>query len=337
MMDVLVVDDSIFMRKIVTDILATQADFRLTATARNGKQALELVAQAKFDLILLDVVMPVLGGLETLGELKKRTAAPVIMLTGETNQKTVVEALALGAVDFIEKPTSLMTVKEEWINNFCARIRAVSTHHEQPHIQRKTPAAVVTASQLPNLQKKTKAVVIGASTGGPGALLSLIAMLPDELKMPLFIVQHMPKEFTASFAARLNQETQVTVVEARDGEKIEAQVYLCPGNQHMTLAAGCIKLDQRPKLHGTRPAVDYLFNSAAAAYGPALTAIILTGMGKDGTAGMKTIKQAGGYTIAQDEASSVVFGMPRSAIENEVVDEVLSLEMIGRKLRRIVG
>ncbi|KRL05491.1 chemotaxis response regulator protein-glutamate methylesterase [Liquorilactobacillus oeni DSM 19972] len=335
-MDILVADDSAFMRRVITNILAAQKDFRLAAVARNGKEAVSLASEQEFSLILLDVSMPVMDGLEALIKLKEQTSVPVIMLSGDDDRKTIMEALALGAVDFIKKPTSLMKVGKKWTENFCLRLKAVVSAEESNEEQ------LPLQQDLHNLEdpqphNKFSAVVIGASTGGPGVLLKLIGQLPERIQLPIFIVQHMPKEFTPSFAARMNQETNADVVEAADEERILPKVYLCPGNYHMTVSNGKIKLDQRPKLHGTRPAVDYLFRSAAAVYGNQLTAVILTGMGKDGALGMKEVKKRGGYTIAQDEKTSVVFGMPRSAIEEDAVDEVLSLEMIGRRLRRIVG
>lgn len=180
------------------------------------------------------------------------------------------------------------------------------------------------------------ALVIGASTGGPRALLGIIRRLPARLRCPILIVQHMPAGFTASFAKRLHTETTVRVQEAVDGMRIENQVYLCPGDYHMTVQQGHLQLDQREKRHGTRPTVDYLFSSAADYYGPQLAAVVLTGMGKDGTAGLRQIQAAGGYTIVQDKETCTVFGMPRYAIEQGVVDEVLPLQGIEAKIAQMV-
>lgn len=180
-------------------------------------------------------------------------------------------------------------------------------------------------------------MVIGASTGGPNALVYLISNLPKDLSVPIFIVQHMPKGFTTSFAARLDKESQVKVVEAEDKMKIEkGVVFLAPGDFHMTVEKDTIRLDVGDKLFGVRPCVDYLFKSASEVYGKDILGIILTGMGKDGTDGMNSIKMNGGYNIAQDKESCVVYGMPGNAVAKGVVDEVLSLSDISKTLNDLV-
>ena len=184
--------------------------------------------------------------------------------------------------------------------------------------------------------KKIQAVAIGASTGGPSALEYLISKLPKDLDVPIFIVQHMPKDFTTSFAMRLDKASQVKVVEVEDKMKIEkGVVFIAPGDFHMTVERDTIRLDSRAKLFGVRPCVDYLFKSAAEVYGENLLGIILTGMGKDGSDGMHTIKINGGYNIAQDEESSVIYGMPGNAVESGVVDSILSLEDISKVLNNL--
>ncbi|WP_057875427.1 protein-glutamate methylesterase/protein-glutamine glutaminase [Liquorilactobacillus aquaticus] len=343
-MNILVVDDSAFMRKIIVDLLNEMPGIEVAAIARNGKQALETLNSQKIDLVLMDVEMPVMGGLEALKNIKKTTDTPVIMLSSLTNKEITIEALELGAADFVEKPVNLMAIQDEWILDFHMKIKSVRTKSKP--ILRTSESNIrtistdadagekVTGSQLAS---HVRALVIGASTGGPRALLTIIRSLPVATKVPIFIVQHMPKGFTSSFAQRMNQETNIPVCEAEDGMTIDRKVYLCPGDYHMTLKDGKIRLNQKPKLHGTRPAVDYLFTSAAQIYRRNLVAVLLTGMGKDGTVGMHDIQENDGYTIAQNKETCVVFGMPRNAIENHVVNEVLDLDSIGRKIRQIVG
>lgn len=186
------------------------------------------------------------------------------------------------------------------------------------------------------LSRPIKALVIGASTGGPKAILQLVQALPKKLTFPVFIVQHMPKGFTTSFAKRLNEQTAAVVKEAVHGMSIKNEVYLCPGDFHMTVLFGKICLDQKPKLHGTRPAVDHLFISAAHLFRQNLAAFLLTGMGKDGTSGMKEVQKYGGVTIAQSEESCVVFGMPKNAIKEHAVTAVLSLEEMTQIIGQIV-
>lgn len=182
-----------------------------------------------------------------------------------------------------------------------------------------------------------KAVVIGASTGGPKALVYLISKLPEKIKVPIFIVQHMPKGFTTSFANRLNNESSIRVVEAEEGMIIEnGIIYLAPGDFHMTIEENRIRLNSNEKLHGVRPAVDYLFHSAAEVYKEKLLGIIMTGMGRDGSDGMCVIKNMGGYNIAQNKETCVVYGMPSSAVLKGVVDEILSLEDISSNLNQLI-
>ncbi|HIY57246.1 MAG TPA: chemotaxis response regulator protein-glutamate methylesterase [Candidatus Tetragenococcus pullicola] len=330
-MNILVVDDSAFMRKIITDILEKMPDIHVCQQARNGQQALQIIEKLQPDLILLDVEMPVLNGLETLKKIKEQNTIPVVMLSALTNKETTIEALALGAADFVEKPHNITEIQNEWIKDFYWKIRSVSV--QKPLVQESIEAFTLLTKKLPT---KIKAIVVGASTGGPKAILNLVKALPDSLTMPIFIVQHMPKGFTASFAQRLNEETKVTVCEAENEMFIKNQVYLCPGDYHMEIKGHQIYLNQNEKIHGTRPAVDPLFLSAAASFKEELVAILLTGMGKDGTAGMKRIQETGGYTIAQDKETSVVFGMPRQAIQRGVIDEILSLEEICKKVAQIV-
>ncbi len=338
-MDILVVDDSAFMRKIVTDLLEKMPNIHVSNAARNGKHALKLLQDKQPDLVLLDVEMPILNGLETLKEIKRLYDLPVIMLSALSNKDITIEALALGAADFVEKPTNIRDIQDEWIREFYGKIKSI--HAQNRRVPRRveriekvdTTTPTITERSLPS---RIQAIVIGASTGGPKALLKISQSLPANLNVPIFIVQHMPKGFTTSFAKRMDDESAVSVKEAQDGMSIEKCVYLCPGDYHMTITQGKISLNQEAKIHGTRPAVDYLFKSAAQVYRRELIGVILTGMGKDGAEGMREIQRFGGYTIAQDKESSVVFGMPRQAIMSGVVNEVLSLEEIGPKLRQMV-
>ena len=333
MKKVMIVDDSAFMRKVVTDLLNQLPDIEVTVAARNGKQALDYLTKEAIDLVVMDVEMPVMNGLETLRRMKQQSAIPVIMLSSLTNQETTIEALALGARDFVEKPVSLSMIEKEWIAEFHQKILAMD--HEVGTVHPTVPTIAQPTKLTQNsLPVSLDALVIGASTGGPRALLGIIRRLPARLRCPILIVQHMPAGFTASFAKRLDTETTVRVQEAVDGMRIENQGYLCPGGYHITGQQG--HLHQREKRHGTRPTVDYLFSSAADYYGPQLAAVVLTGMGKDGTAGLRQIQAAGGYTIVQDKETCTVFGMPRYAIEQGVVDEVLPLQGIEAKIAQMV-
>lgn len=325
----MVVDDSAFMRKIISDSIKDVEGIKVAGIARNGIDALEKIDRLKPDIITLDIEMPKLNGIETLKEIKNNYDIPVIMLSSITKTDTTIKALELGAIDFIEKPENLNENLDKFKNELELKVGSLVACKNCTNNERKKIS-------LSNDISKTNAIVIGASTGGPKALVYLIENLPS-INIPIFITQHMPKGFTLSFAERLDKLTGARVVEAKDNMKIEnGTIYIAPGDFHMRLENGSIKLSKEEKLHGVRPAVDYLFESAAKTYREKLVGIILTGMGRDGTDGMKKIKEKGGTTIAQDEATSVVFGMPGSAIENGLVDEVLSLENISKTLNNIL-
>lgn len=329
----LVVDDSAFMRKVISDTVSEFEGIEIVGKARNGYDALEMIPRIKPDVITLDIEMPKLNGIETLREIRKNYDVPVIMLSSHSGTDITIEALELGSFDFIEKPEDLKSD----LSDFGAQLwkKLTSAYNMKSSIPKIIRKPIKT--QVNCKTKSFEAVVIGASTGGPKALVYLIKRLPERIKVPIFIVQHMPKGFTASLAARLNNESKITAVEAQDGMVIQNNmVYLAPGDYHMTVSGNKIKLDTRDKLHGIRPAVDYLFDTAADKYQDKLLGIILTGMGKDGTVGMGKIKDHGGYNLAQSMKSCVVYGMPGSAVAKGVVDEILDLEEMSTRLNEFV-
>lgn len=246
--------------------------------------------------------------------------------------KSTMEPLKIGKMDFIEKPAVLKSSLLE------LRIKPdIKTKHMFYKKEVKDESSNITSEDEENLVKDIKAVVIGASTGGPKALTYLVKRLPDRIKTPIFIVQHMPKGFTTSLSKRLDNESKVRVVEAEDGMVIQNNmIYLAPGDFHMIIDGIKIRLNKEDKLHGVRPAVDYLFNTAASIYRENLLGIILTGMGSDGSSGMENIKKMGGYNIAQNKESCVVYGMPGSAVSKGVVHRILSLEDISNNLNELI-
>ncbi|MDN7145712.1 chemotaxis-specific protein-glutamate methyltransferase CheB [Liquorilactobacillus mali] len=334
-MNILVVDDSAFMRKVITDIVERQANLHVADMARDGKQAVELIDKNNYDLVLMDIEMPVMSGLEALKIIRRTNDVPVIILSALSRKENTIDALATGATDFVEKPKNLMNLENEWIEEFVTKVRGIDG--EVGSNSDNKVNLFVSPKKTEKDFSILKAIVIGASTGGPKTLLKIISSLKKPTRVPILIVQHMPKGFTTSFAERLNQESKSEVIEAKDGMKIESKIYIAPGDFHMIIKNGKISLNQGPKQNGTRPAVDNLFISAADVYRNRLAGIILTGMGKDGTIGMSRIKGFGGYTVSQDEKSSVIFGMPRSAIEAGVVDEVLSLDEVCQRLQQMIG
>lgn len=329
----LIVDDSAFMRKIISNAVMESTQIQVIGVARNGIDALESIERLKPDVITMDVEMPKLNGLEALKRIREKYNIPVIMLSSHSGSSITIEALELGAFDFIEKPGNLKSdltyFKSDLITKITSAAKKEKIKHEEKSFNIKIKSIVTSC--------KIRAVAIGASTGGPRALSHIISRLPDRISVPIFIVQHMPKGFTTSLAERLDRESRISIVEAQHDMRIESnKVYLAPGDFHMTISGDRIVIDSNDKIHGVRPAADYLFNSASEKYGGGLLGVILTGMGKDGTEGMKVIKDNGGYNIAQDEQSCVIYGMPGNAVANGVIDEILSLEKISDKINELI-
>lgn len=318
---VLVVDDSAFMRKIISDIINKNPDMEAVKTAKDGESTIRLIKELNPDIITLDVEMPQMNGIEVLKKIKEISDCEVIMLSSLTlhGSSITIEALEVGAFDFVQKP------KGSNINEISDEL---SEKIRYAYIKKKNKSNL-------NINKKCefvsihsslnfKAVVLGASTGGPKVLFDVITRLPEDLNVPVFVVQHMPKGFTKAFAERINKFSSLKVVEASDNEEIKKNtVYIAPGGYHLLVTKDRVKLDLSPPVHGVRPSVDMLFVSAAETYGNAVIGCIFTGMGKDGTEGARAVKSLGGYIIAQDEATSVVYGMPKSAFEAGYVDMVL--------------
>ncbi|MGB3160717.1 MAG: chemotaxis response regulator protein-glutamate methylesterase [Carnobacterium sp.] len=334
---VLVVDDSAFMRKIITETISEVDGLSVIGTARNGHDALKSIPLLKPDIVTLDIEMPGLNGLETLEIIKQTFTIPVVMMSSHSGEAVTIEALELGAMDFIEKPVDLKNQSEEFKKEIELKILPLFEKAKEIGQKKEIDKSSVKKEWQKKVPKKVKAIVIGASTGGPKALLHVIQHLPEDLDIPVFIVQHMPKGFTLSFAERLNMKSAVKVVEAKEGMVIEkGTVYLAPGDFHMTIKQNKIALDSTAKILGVRPAVDYLFQSAASLYGSSLVGVILTGMGHDGSVGMGEIKKHGGFTLAQDQETAVVYGMPGNAVKKGVVDEVASLTELSDRINWMI-
>ncbi len=328
-------DDSPFMRKIITETITSIDGLEVIGTARNGRDALKAIPQLQPDVITLDIEMPGLNGLETLEIIKKEHNVPVIMMSSFSGEDNTIAALDLGAMDFIEKPHDIRNQSEVFKNEVADKIKPL---FEQKKMDMPVEKSFLQINGLEKrLSKKIKAITIGASTGGPKALFSIIRSLPENLSFPIFIVQHMPKGFTTSFSKRLDKESNATVVEAEEGMAIKGGiVYVAPGGYHMLIENNRIKLNEADKIHGVRPAVDYLFETAAAAYGSNLASFILTGMGQDGASGLAEIKKAGGFTVAQNRETSIVYGMPGNAVQKGVIDEIASLNEISELINWMI-
>lgn len=354
---VLVVDDAVVVRKIVTDTLSGDPDLDVVATAANGKIALQKIPQVNPDILTLDIEMPEMDGLQTLAEARKiYPHLPIIMfstLTERGGAKTL-EALALGATDYVTKPANvgsvsvaMQRIRDELIPKikmFCAKKAGVA---EPATLVPKPAAKVSTPFKNPAvarkiLHQKVDILAIGVSTGGPNALAELIPTLPGDLPVPVVMVQHMPPFFTKLLAERLTSKSPLDVQEGKAGEKIKpGQVWIAPGDFHMVLekkADGVyLQTNQAPQENSCRPAVDPLFRSVSEIYGAKTLSVILTGMGSDGLIGCEHIKEKGGQVIVQDEESSVVWGMPGFVARAGLADEVLPLKQIGQKIVSILN
>ncbi|MDN5302608.1 MAG: two-component system, chemotaxis family, protein-glutamate methylesterase/glutaminase [Thermoanaerobacteraceae bacterium] len=334
---VLVVDDSAFMRKFISDVINSESDMKVIDTAKDGREAIEKVRESRPDVITMDVEMPHKNGLEALEEIMRiNECFQVIMLSGLTAQGSsiTVEALAKGAFDFVQKPSGFNYLKIDHIKDeLVEKIRYAVVRKKKLQQNNKD---INESSKMFIKDVKIEAIALGASTGGPRVLYDVITHFPKDLNVPVFVVQHMPAGFTKAFAQRLDINSPLSVMEAKDGEPINpGKVYIAPGGYHMLVEGERIKLDTSPPIHGVRPAVDKLFISAAERYEKNLLCCVFTGMGKDGAAGVKEIKARGGIVLAQDEATSIVYGMPKAAFDTGCVDMVLPDYKIAEEIVRL--
>jgi two-component system chemotaxis response regulator CheB len=336
---VLIADDSALMRQALRRVLTTDPAIEVVDAAYDGLDMLLKVERLQPDVVTLDVEMPRLDGLSALGLLMERFPRPVVMLSSLTDAGTeaTVRALALGAVDFQLKPASqtaggLAAIAEELI----AKVKRAAQMRVRPRRLPLAPLAAPTLAPASDVPRATplpaasappaRLLVVGASTGGPRALAELLAALPGDLPAAAIVVQHLPAGFTRSLAQRLDQGSPLAVAEAHDGDALTAgRVLVAPGDHHLQVTRRRVLLDRGPRRHGVRPAIDPTLESAAAHFGPAVLAVILTGMGHDGTEGARAVKAAGGHVLAEAEASCVVYGMPRAVVEAGLADAVVPL------------
>jgi two-component system, chemotaxis family, protein-glutamate methylesterase/glutaminase len=347
---VLVVDDSAFMRRVISDILSSTPEFRVVGTARDGHDALRKVHQLNPDLVTMDVEMPGLDGLSALGYIMSETPRPVVMLSAYTTEggEATMRALDYGAVDFVAKPSGTISLNLESVSDrLLQALRAAAAANLSlipVRVARRVPAVAPSASTdapaAPPVPKRRRAaegaisdvaVAIAASTGGPRALAEMLPRLRVPLGAAVLIVQHMPPRFTRTLAERLDGMEGLRVSEAMGGEVVRRDhVYMAPGDYHMRVVREGgevrIALDQGPTIWGVRPAADPLFRSVAEVYGARSVGVVLTGMGKDGAEGLSEIVTAGGAGIAQDRATSVIYGMPQAAAEHAT--SILPLERV---------
>ncbi|KVD78456.1 chemotaxis response regulator protein-glutamate methylesterase [Burkholderia sp. ABCPW 14] len=343
---VLCVDDSALIRSLMTEIINSQPDMEVCATAPDPLVARELIKQHNPDVLTLDVEMPRMDGLDFLEKLMRLRPMPVVMVSSltERGSEITLRALELGAVDFVTKPRvgirdGMLEYSEKLADKVRAASRARVRQNPQPHAAAAAPGhAGAAAAPLINnpLVSTEKLIIVGASTGGTEAIREVLTPLPPDAPAVL-IAQHMPPGFTRSFAQRLNGLCRISVKEAEHGERVlPGHAYIAPGHAHLLLARSganyIAHLSDDPPVNRHRPSVDVLFRSAAQHAGKNALGVILTGMGRDGAAGLLEMKKAGAYTFAQDEASCVVFGMPREAIAMGGVDDVAPLSDMSRRI-----
>ncbi len=333
---VLIVDDSALIRSVMREIVDDQPDMEVIGVAPDPLVARELIRERNPDVLTLDVEMPKMDGLDFLERLMRLRPMPVVMVSSltERGSETTLRALELGAVDFVAKPKmSIQSGMRDYAELIADKIRAASRARVQARSRQTETAAGQPLPTLRNpLSSSEKLIIIGASTGGTEAIREFLQQMPSDCP-GILIVQHMPEGFTRSFAQRLDSLCRISVKEAVDGERVlPGHAYLAPGHSHLMLVRSganyVTRLDQGPPVNRHRPSVDVLFESAAINAGKNALGVILTGMGKDGAAGMLKMREAGAINFAQDEASCVVYGMPREAVVVGAVHEVAPLTQL---------
>ena len=355
---VLVVDDSYFMQRRLAEILDSAPDLRVIGFADNGAEAIRLAETLAPDVITMDINMAKFDGLHAIDYIMRSNPRPIVIISSYTpkGSRAALYGLDMGVVDIVEKPSSggvaldILERAAEIITKVrtAARVRVVRTLRGTPAdpsqahalVLEKNPEHPGANGRLPLADLSNsfpQVIALGASTGGPVVLQELMSAVPNEYFPPVVIVQHLPEKFTREFALQLNAVSPLEILEAKDGLSLKkGMVYVAPGGFHLQVdSQGCVVINDGPPVHHCKPAVDVLFHSLARSFGPRVLAFVLTGMGEDGAAGASAIKRAGGVVVAQDEASSVVFGMPGAAIQAGAVDHVLSLESMKLLLKLI--
>ncbi|HEY1401057.1 MAG TPA: chemotaxis response regulator protein-glutamate methylesterase [Terriglobales bacterium] len=338
---VLIVDDSVVVRQVLSEFLRSDPEIEIVGTASSGSLALSLIPQLKPDLVTLDLEMPGMDGLETLAGIRKLSPRlPVIMFSTFTERGAAItlEALSRGATDYVTKPSqtgSADGARQRVRDELIPKIKSLCA----PRVPFRLPVATIAPK---GARVPIDIVAIGTSTGGPNALADLIPQFPADFPVPIVIVQHMPPMFTRQLAERLNALTPLLVQEAQEGKKLTAgQVWIAPGDYHMTVARRAsgvvLTMNQRPSEQACRPSVDVLFRSVAETFGAHALAVVLTGMGADGTRGAQAIREAGGEVIVQDEATSVIWGMPGSVVAAGQADRICPLRFIAAEVVRRVS
>ncbi|MGH9569119.1 MAG: protein-glutamate methylesterase/protein-glutamine glutaminase [Candidatus Angelobacter sp.] len=350
---VLVVDDSAFMRKVLQGIISSDPQLEVCGEAKDGREAVEQSETLKPAVISMDINMPRMDGLQATELIMSQNPRPILIVSSESRDgaEVALKALQLGAIDFVAKPSGgidldMGSVRDEICRKLkmAAKVSVVRTatrsklpEHNGAASVRPEPSRANTASPARG-SGRFPLVVVASSTGGPATLMKFAPGFPEDFPGALILAQHMPGSFTSQFSSQLGEVCRMKVKEAEAGEIIvPGQIYVCPGTHHIRVSTtGRIVLDDGPRISGYRPCADLLFESAAHYSGANTIGVVLTGMGNDGSKGVQAIKAAGGYTIAQDESSAVIFGMPQEAIKTGAIDVVQPVEQILGTIERRV-
>jgi two-component system chemotaxis response regulator CheB len=346
---VLVVEDSPTVRRRLVDILASDPDFELVGEAPDGKRAIEICQQCRPDVITMDMMLPVMSGFSATEYIMAHCPTPILVVSASINRGElfkIYEALAAGAVDVLEKPTGT-EAEGVWESRFIATLKMVARIRVITHprarlaeLRRPPPEAGPQSSESPRPGQKYDLVAIGASTGGPGAIVEILRSLPAEFQIPILLVLHINEPFGTAFADWLDGQTSRRVTYPVDGAphaSANGRVVMAPGGRHLVVRDGRLRLSNEIERHSCRPSVDVLFESVAQECGASAAGCLLTGMGRDGALGLLKIRTAGGMTIAQDESTSVIYGMPREAALLGAATHVLRLPEIGPRLAALQG
>jgi two-component system, chemotaxis family, protein-glutamate methylesterase/glutaminase len=355
---VLIVDDSSFMRKVLETIFNADDQLQVAGHAKDGREAVALAESLKPDVITMDINMPHMDGLQATAQIMTTNPKPIVIVSSESKEgaASTLKALELGAIEFVGKPSSgvdldMQSVKEELLRKvrMAAKVRvvrtasrlALSVQGANGNAAPAKPAAPVRTAPLVPADQRFPVVVLGASTGGPATVMRLAPGFTRDFPAAVFLVQHMPASFTTQYAAQLAEFTSIRVKEAEANEAVQpGTLYICPGAQHLRVTpTGRIQLDATSgRINGYLPNIDVTMQTVAAYAGAMGIGVVLTGMGNDGANGAKAIKSAGGMVLAQDEATSVIFGMPAEAIKLAAVDQVLALDDIYPAIeKRVIG